>query len=57
MKSSFSCGITLLSAVSLCLPVVAKELQLERLFADPALSPAQPQNHSVIHRMVAALRI
>lgn len=46
MKSSFSCGITLLSAVSLCLPVVAKELQLERLFADPALSGPTPKSLS-----------
>lgn len=46
MKSSLSAGITLLGAVSLCSSVVAKELELDRLFADPALSGSAPKSLS-----------
>lgn len=46
MKSSLSVGMTLLGAVSICSSVMAKELELDRLFADPALSGATPKSLS-----------
>jgi len=46
MKSSLSVGMTLLGAVGLCSSVMAKDLELDRLFADPALSGTAPKSLS-----------